>query len=374
MISIIARYRIMILSSIVILATLVLAGNFLVAYMRGDVVVEASGRADVGFRVFYMENDIFPYNPIPQNLHFLMSFTDFIEVDSSFSAGFSDEVEIYYTYSAVKRLIIRYMATVDGHFNPIVFEVVHPLSEARGSIVSNEIRFPSRSSEAGGTYTIFPKEHIDVYLHFMAEQTRQMEAENVIAQNLRGFSAEMVIDFTYNISVPEWGIRETLTRGYHFTLSTEVYSLMATGIPAFDRSINLTIQRAQITLPVAIALVGALGLSAYGLFTGIKKLQADPNPLRQEAMSILKKYSNEIVVSDAPLPLNRHNLLRVEEFDALLKLAVNLNKHIMCYHNTLQAEFAVIVDMHEYYFRIVYVQVDEDTRVDEVEEIDTVTR
>jgi len=298
-----------------------------------------------------------------------MSFTDFIEVDSRFSAGFSDEVEVYYNYSAVKRLIIRYMALVDGNFNPIVFEVAYPLSEARGNVVAREIRFPSEGSEAGGTYTIFPKEHIDLYLNFIAEQTRQMEAENVVAQNLRGFSAEMVIDFTYSIHVPEWGMRETLTRGYHFTLSTEIYSFMATGSPAFERSVNLTIEAAQITLPIVMALVMALGLSAYGLFNGINKLQADPNPARQEAMTILKKYANEIVISDAPLPLDRNNLLQVGEFDALLKLAVNLNKHVMCYHDELQAEFAVVVDVHEYYFRIGYVPDDVDADIDENEEM-----
>jgi hypothetical protein len=48
---------------------------------------------------------------------------------------------------------------------------------------------------------------------------------------------------------------------------------------------------------------------------------------------IFKKYAAEIVTSDVPLILDNYRLVPVGVFQELLKLAINLNKHIMCCHN-----------------------------------------
>lgn len=331
---------------------------FIISYWvssRQNRFVEMSGRVDLDFQVFYLENDIFPDNPVPRNLAFLMSFTDFIEVGSRFSAQFSEETEIHYNYSATKRVVIRYMSTTDGNLNPIVFEASYPLSESEGILTSRSINFPLRGGNGpGGTYTIFPKEHIDYYLEFVAAQALQMEEENIIARGMRGFSSELFIDFTYDIYVPDWDLRESVTLGYRLSLSSEVYSFIVTGDAAFGRVENLAAQPRQLTLPAAIVIVALFALGVYGVFSSIKKLQRDTDENRQEVADILKKYANEIVISkDSPL-LSQYTLMRVSDFEELLKLAINLNRHIMCCYNDEQAEFALVIENYAYYYCIYF--------------------
>jgi len=349
----------LILSAVVILFILVFVLTLLARHLREDVRVEASGRADIDFRVFYLDNDVFPNNPIPPNLHFLMSFTDYIEVESRFSAAFCEEVAISYDYSTVLHFYIRHMGTGNGELLPVVLASSYVLSESRGHTTSDSINL------VGTTHAIHPRGYIERYLNFIALQARQMETEGMIARGFAGFSAELLVEFTYGISVPEWDIYESITRGYRISLSTEVYSLVVTGVPAFNSVVTLTSRGVQITMPLAMLLIMVFFLSTYVLFREIRKLQADPNERKQEAQTIIKKYSDEIVLSESPLPLDHGSLLIVREFEELLKLAVTLNKHVMCHHNENMAEFAVFIDRFTYYYKIGYVT--EDASVFEVE-------
>jgi hypothetical protein len=54
--------------------------------------------------------------------------------------------------------------------------------------------------------------------------------------------------------------------------------------------------------------------------------------------------------------------MRAESFDTLLKLSINLNKHIMCFKDDDYVEFAVLVEEFAYYYRIDY-NVSEDGEV-----------
>jgi ribosomal protein S15P/S13E len=110
----------------------------------------------------------------------------------------------------------------------------------------------------------------------------------------------------------------------------------------------------QLTFPVIVLFAAALALSAYGFITGINRLNADPNEHRHTVKEILKKYSGEIVVSEKPLLLERYSPVYVSDFQDLLKLAVNLNKHIMCHHNDAGAMFAVLVDIYSYVYTVDY--------------------
>jgi len=393
-----ARLWMLILFSMVIVVLLAFALNHWVAYSQGDVVIEASGRTDMNFRVHYVENNIFPNNPIPQNLHFLMSFTEYIEVESGFFAKFSEKVAVEYSYIATKRLVIRHMGTGDGNQNPIVFEESTLLSEVMtepGRIITTRCTNPrcrearcyiisfsiGESNSIGGTYSISLKEYIKAYQNFITAQAYQLETENVIAQNLRGFSAELFIDFTYMITVPAWLIpdgendqafTQSITRGYRLPLSTEVYSFIMTGNPTFERS-EITMYAPQITMLGIMIFVLVFALSAYRLFNGIKKLLEDPNKRRQEALTIFKKYANEIIESDTPLPLSRYVRISVKDFESLLKLVIDLNKHIMCYHNDEYVEFAVIVDDYAYYFRIDHNEENDSTVEETITELTKVT-
>jgi len=67
-----------------------------------------------------------------------LSFADYIEVGNRFSAQFSDEVEIHYTYTA----------TGDGNLNPIVFEESRILTEESGRFVGSEISFYHKNTTA----------------------------------------------------------------------------------------------------------------------------------------------------------------------------------------------------------------------------------
>ncbi|MCL2216826.1 MAG: DUF5305 domain-containing protein [Defluviitaleaceae bacterium] len=344
--------RMIILSSFLLTVLVIIALFFLAAHMREDEIITVSGSAGVDFRVFYMDNEFFAENPVPHthDMGFLMSFTDFIEVDSTFNVRFHDATEILYRYNAEYHLIIRYMGSMNGVTHPIVFRQIMPLSSARGSVFADRLDGPS------GTYIIFPKNYTDIYLEFIAVQTQLMYDENVIAQGLRGFSAELLIDFSLTIIAPELGITETASTGYRMSLSTEIFTLLQTGNAAssFINNINLSQPPPRVTMLMAILFVAAAALSVYGLVTGIQNHLADANPIRREALHILKKYSNEIVVSDMPLPLTYYRTMKVGAFDDLLRLAINLNKHIMCHHNSEMAEFAVVVEGNVYYFKITY--------------------
>lgn len=196
------------LFSIILLALLIVAVSFLFSHFRGDNIVSASGRQHLDFRVFYLDNDIFSDNPIPQNLDFLMSYTDYIEIDSGFTANFSEETAIYYSYLAEKRLVFRHTGTADANLNRIVYEEIFTLSEASGEVTANRLYFEAENNgEPGGSYTIFPKEHVVTYLEFIEDQARQMETANMIAQGFRGFSAELWVDFTYTIYAPGFEMR-----------------------------------------------------------------------------------------------------------------------------------------------------------------------
>jgi len=342
------------LFSVILLTLLIVAVSFLFSNFRGDNIVSASGRQHLDFRVFYLDNDIFGENPIPHNLDFLMSYTDYIEIDSGFTANFSEETAIYYSYLAEKRLVFRHMGTADANLNRIVYEEIFTLSEASGEVTANRLYFEAENNgEPGGSYTIFSKEHVVTYLEFLEDQARQMEAANMIAQGFRGFSAELWVDFTYTIYAPEFVLSETLTHGYRFSLSTEVYSFVVTGTPNFEWENNLT-TRNDVTLPIAVLFVTLFTASVFGLLYTIKMSKANPNKYRQEADDILKKYAYEIVAYDKPVDLTRYEPMVVQEFGELLKLAINLNKHIMCYRDEVRTEFVVIVDGYACLYMISY--------------------
>ena len=338
------KWRIALLFSLIPVTLMIVALVYLFVNLREDIAVYASGHQHLDFRVFYLDNIIFSENPIPRNLDFLMSYTDYIEIENGFTANFSEEMIIQYSYRAEKRMVIRQMGA-DAH--RIVFEEVYLMSEASGETTADRLHF------GGDIYTIFPKEHIGLYFEFVEDQARQMAEENVIAQGVRGFTADLLIDFTYTIGSPEFGLNEQITRGYRLPLTTEVYTLYTTGMTNFEWQETLT-ARNEITLPVAVIFVAVFILSLYQLLRTIKKLMADPNKYRQEVNDILRKYAYEIVVYEEPAELARYPLRTVQEFDELLKLAVNLNKHIMCYKNDTYAEFVTIVDEYACVYVINY--------------------
>lgn len=337
-------------SALLILILMVILLAFLAASGRTQDNLNITGNAAANFRVFYLENEFFNENPVPNDLGFLMSFTDFIEIESVFNMQLDEETEIFYNYEAIQHLIIRYMGSINGVSNPIVYRLSQPLGSHQGQIFAESLSLPAN------THTIFPKNYTNHYLKFISTQRQFMFEENVIARDLRGFSAEILIDFSYNIFMPAHNLNETASTGLRFQITTEVFQVSPAGdaASAFSRAIPIGSPPPQLSLPSAMAFVAAFGLGALGLFKSLQNMQAHPNPRHRQALQILKKYSNEIATSTMPLPLTSLNLMPVENFEILLRLSINLNKHIMCHHNDKKAEFAVVVEHNAYYFKINY--------------------
>ena len=336
------------IAGVLILIAVVPLAIYFFTHNRASATVEIHGRADTSFRVFYQDNDLFPENPVPPNLHLLMSFTDYIEVDSRFYVGLSVETDIHYSYTAVERLVIRH----SGPSNHVVFEESWILSEIYGHARADRLHFPA-GNNGPATYTLVPYPRINQYQDFARGHTQQMDG---ISSNFRGFTAELIIEFTYMIHVPEFAFVRSISRGYRLPLSDEVYTIATGGAGPPNFAETIVIPGAallfELTLPVTVILVLILTLSGYLIFCGLKGRQ--PGGQRYWVQGILRKYGNEIVASNVYLPLVDYTVLPVYKFEELLKLAINLSKHIVCYRNNMYAEFAVVVDEYAYYYRVDY--------------------
>ena len=326
----------------------------LTTYSQTDVTFDASGSINVDFNVFYIENESFPNNPIPQELNFLMSFTDFIEVEPHFFAHFSEEIEVHYSYISTKRLIVRHRGLASGEVNPIIFEFIYPLSDISNELVAQELRLPHSDSDVE-PYTLFPEQYLDIYLNFVDEY----ESVNRVTENHANFLVELQVEFIYELAVPDWDMNETIVAVYHLPLTTEVYSFIPSeDDPTFSHSFDLPVAQQQATMPVIVFFVIFFTLITYFLFKGIKNLQNKPNEFNQELSIIYRKYDSEIVESSEPLlalfssSSSSYNFIKVRKFEALLNLAINSNEQIASYHNDEQAEFVVVKGNVVYYYEI----------------------
>lgn|GEM_PF-934252 len=347
-----AKFRTLILPVCIIL--IMLAGSFVYLFTDNTEAYSqfyASGNQASDFRIFYLPNDTFGENPQPHNLHYLMSFTDYIEIDSLFSANFSQEVDVIYNYQAIMRLVIRQLGASPQ--NRPVLEDIWVLSQAGGETTASRLFFTTENDGGpGGIYRVFPREHIMRYSNFLQDHTNQLSSGEIAAQGFRGFSADLFVDFTYTINVAELGLTETVTHGYQIPLTTEVFSIVATGSPNFAWESELTPQRTGIALPLVIAYVSVFALCIFKAFQAIKQFSADPDEYRQRANDILIKYNQDIVIYDKPIDFARYDPMAVREFSELLKLSINLNKHIMCYKCRAFIEFVVIIDEFACYYVI----------------------
>ncbi|MCL1878333.1 MAG: DUF5305 domain-containing protein [Defluviitaleaceae bacterium] len=319
------------------------------------VTFDYTARQDIAFNVYYFENDVWYVNPVPRDLHFLMSFTDYIEFRSNFNLNFSEEVEVYYTYESNMRLVVTYMGSIGASTNPPLFVEHHDLSWIHGRETTDRLRINGDRDGNYGVYQVDPRPFIETYVYVMARQREQMAREGLIARGFRGMSAELWIDFTYTFDVPEHEIRESITRGYRLLLTGEVFSPVTTGASStFSDSVVILeiVDGVEFSVRAIIVLVAVFVISTAGLIRSIIIVQADPNLERRRAKKILKKYAGEIVISAHPLELEQYIRTPVFEFEELIKLAINLNKHIMCYRGYRMVMFAVIVEAYAYTYAI----------------------
>lgn len=384
------KVSMIILSSLIIIFVIIyFSFNYLLIQNQGDVErhidLDIFGRIDLSFGVYYQDRTQFPinpfnYNPIDSDLFFLMSFTDRIEVSSIFSSNFSERIEGEFTYTVAQRMYIRYMSTADGNLNPIVFRTIEPLFETQRGRFTYSISYDSYGNEiisfmaiddiVRESHIVRPEEFIQQYLEFREIQREQMHSRGLYVQTMRDFSAELFIDFMYGIYIPDRNINETIKYSYRLPLSTEVYTITPVGISTFELSSEIPVlngveryQQATLTISTSIFYITILGVCSFILFYNIKKLK--PSSSQNILLSILKKYSNEIFISDSPLPLSECIIINAQDFDSILNLAITSNKYIICYHYINNyAEFAVYMEQYVHYIKISY---NEDNIVEDFE-------
>ena len=336
------------------------AGLFLlVSSLREDVstTFDMSGTNSISFDVHYLQNEMWDDNPIPRDLFFLMSFTDHIEVKNSLQVSLSESSRIYYTCRARVTLDINYAGNVGGLVNPPLLREQHTLYETSGHVDSHYVHITGIGADSHDYFRIDPRPYIETYFMFANAQRRQMEREGLMVLGFRGLSAELLIEFDHTVSVPQMEVFRQTTRGYRIPLTNEVYTLHTTGGPeSFGESISV------LTMPggieprgsVILLLVLAGVLSSAGVAYSLSKLLSDPNEKRRMAKKLLRKYAAEIVTSDTMYDLTGYKVMPVVDFLELLKLSVNLNRHIMCHHDKNAAHFAVTVDNWAYTLDIEY--------------------
>lgn len=315
--------------------------------------IRISAKNNVNYRVFYLENDIFENNTRPPGQFYLFSFTDYLEIENSFSTHFSQEADVNYQYTATGSLQIKHQKSSDNSTNPIVYEQTFILSEMSGNI-KGDISFAGKEAdEPGGVFVIDPKAFIDIYKHFVSEQHAQMLKENVITEKVVSFTAELNLNFSYRIINSITGINETITRGLSIPLMNEVFSPALTGTPVLETSIPIR----EFNMPgLSVIILFVLWISAniFGICYSIRQLTMEKNKQQRIANSILRKYADDIIVSVIPIELSEYECVPVQQFNDLLKLAMNTGKHILCFHNVGKAEFYIVDDRYLYYFRLYY--------------------
>jgi len=365
----------LILMSALIITVVVYAGMFFWSvYSRGYETESLVARAESGFRVFYLENDIFDENPIPSTLGFLMSFTDFIQMRSRVDVELTREANVYFSYAATKRMVVRHTEATDANRNPVVYERVIPLHEASGHAHGRRVSFSADGGGSWSYHTVLPKYFVQIYFDFIEAQQAQMAAEGVMALGQHGFAADLYVEFDYTVNVPSFGIVETVSRGYRISLSSEVYDMDVVGTYTIQAEaatgrrvqtfampavrIDLTRYEWLAEQHLLFCIIALIMVFSHGIFcfvSGAKMLARNPHPRKHEAEVILAKYSKMIVTSATPLPLYGYRTMEVEDFATLVRLAKKNNTHILAHHDPeVGAFFAVLVDKNAYEFSIIF--------------------
>lgn len=335
---------ILILSAFALALSVIFAVAYVFSLTHDGVLVTATGRNNLDFNVFYFENEFFGENPVSNNLHFLGHFTDFIEIQSSFSADFSDEFDLNYSYTAQKRFVISH---VSGGVSSVIHEQTFELSQEGGRVASDNLDF------GGGTYIVYPRDYMAKFLNFLEYNDGHLGSDAGLTPAtpaFRNFSAALFIEFTYSVAAFPVGITEISMRGFQIPIGDDVFTLTELGSPGFTASVNLSQDTVSLSAFSIIMFVLITAASGFGLFFSISRIFNDSSVEHGLASRILKKYRGEIIISKNAFDLSDYKLMEVEDFEEILKLAVNLNKHIMGYKNDKKAEFCVLVDEHAYYY------------------------
>ena len=330
-----------------------------VGYARQDIVHTLNANSNLRFNVHYVDNNIWGSGPVDNSYDFLMSFVDYITVESTGTLSFSETMVVSYSYHVTEQLIIRSGSGADVNALPVVYTQEYLLSEGEGEVTARNLRFgnPDDGMSAGGSFVLDPIRHIETYRQFIHEQTQQMDERNLQVAGGRAFSADMVLTIVVRFSADdttEQGIRfgtQTLTTGYRIPLTNEVFMLhsLGTGISSVSASHVIGLA-GEITTGHILFLASSVVVNVWGIVYVLSLMTRDNNKIRYRTDRLIKKYTNEVLVVPYPHQLSGHPVEPVSNFKDLLKLGVNLNKHITCYRTDDEAHFYVAIDGLVYHY------------------------
>jgi len=353
----IVQWWLVIVSGSALVLAVVLGYIFIRNNAADESVMEASGRNQLRFQVHYLPNPVFPNGP-SSHLHFLRNFTDFIEVENSFSVELSESLHIRYSYTARTNLIVTYGGTAGS----IVFEEETILNEGSGNTQGDRLSIPD------GSYIIDLDIYMQVFENFLYHHEQFMDASGEGTTGFRNFNAALHIEFIHTIETRPTFMAQTIINGYEIPLGQNVFTLTPFGAPGFTDTVVRVGTMGGVGI-IRMILVGGLFLfGVFGLTMSYFRLEKETNTQRKQVNTIIKKYEPEIIKVNAPMHLEKYQRIRVGDFEEILKLAVNLGKHITCYKDNRKASFTVIVDTMAYQYIIYY------TRQERVKTDDTVTK
>ena len=322
--------------------------------MTTESTIEVSARDDIAFTVHYLDNDFFGPGPVDHDLHYMMSFTDFIAVENSFAVELSAPARVQYAYTANETLIIRHSANGDRTTDPIVYHEATVIDQKSGELNWETGAFGQGPEEVpGGAYRVDPKRHILTYRDFQSAEAAQMIHEDVRSERSITFTAELAVDFTYVLTFPDQNRQEEMKASLVIPLTDEVYSPLLEGELLKEMSIvRYTVNRPG-TPAIIITIIASVGL-IFGVCFGIHRFRQEKCEKRREFASIMRKYSDEIVFADAATDISGYGHIPVGGFHDLLKLAINSGKHILCHHDDAGARFIVMADGNAYTYGLEY--------------------
>jgi len=308
---------------------------------------------DLNFEVHYMRNSMFEENPIPQNFNFLMSFTDYILVNDSFRVSVSQPTNIYYDFAATKRLVV---VSSDAGDNVIVFEQSTILDEGSGQSHGTRVQISGMGTlYEDASFALSPRDYIFWYRQFAEYHQQQMIREDIMGLGGgRSLSAELRIDFSYNIHMPEINHRESSSRGFVIPLDSEVYNLVASGTPSNENRVLLSRTEATPAAnapPVFVFVAGVL-ICLAALVWSVVMFIKDDDEGESQIMQILKKYSDNLVMTDSAIDFSNSNTVEVKDFKEMLKLSAWLTKPIIYCAESLDVDFMLAAEDFTYVYSV----------------------
>lgn len=292
---------------------------------------------NVSYKVFYIQNDIYPEESLGENQLYISKFVEHIQ--SSFSCEFHGDrpAEIKGTYSAT--------AYLKGALRGITQDRILWTKEFE---LLPERAFSRNGNEVTIDYEL-PIELNDIISYAEHANTTLNISSNVQLEIIYDFSIQSVTDkgtvtkeFSPSLSFP-------IANDY-FEITKNIPEQKPESIDERVQSISPSYERNRLTVWIIAAII-CIALLFVLIFT--RKIALDPYYLKAD--KLFKKYGAHIVVSDSDILYGSREIIEVSTIDGLIKTADDLGKPILYKNNSIFEEncrLFVVDDKINYIFRL----------------------